>query len=81
MAHMLGSPQAWTSDALDRVAGLLMSLSAIGGRQAEPLPVLLARRELQPLPHFLEHYALQVRSYLRSRKLEDRWLDGLDELD
>jgi hypothetical protein len=80
-AHVLGPADAWTSRKLDQVSGLLMSMSAIGGQQAEPLPLVLARRELQPLNGFLEHYALQVRHYLRSRKLEEGWLEGLDELD
>jgi hypothetical protein len=80
-AHVLGSPERWTARALDRVAGLLMGMSAIGGRQAEPLPILLARRELRPLPGFLEHYARQVRAHLHHRKLEAGWLEGLDELD
>ncbi len=80
-AHMLGPAEAWTRDALDRVAGLLMALSAVGGREALPLPILLAERELRPLDSFLKHYALQVRGHLRSRKLETVWLEGLNDLD
>jgi hypothetical protein len=80
-AHMLGAPDLWTRDALDRVSGLLMALSAVGGREAVPLPLLLAHRELRPLDGFLNHYALSVRGHLRSRKLEHGWLDGLDDLD
>lgn len=80
-AHMLGAPELWTRDALDHVAGLLMALSSVGGREAVPLPLLLAERELRPLSGFLKHYALSVRGHLRSRKLEQGWLDGLDDLD
>jgi hypothetical protein len=80
-AHMLGAPELWTREALDRVAGLLMALSAVGGREATPLPLLLADRELRPLDGFLNHYAHQVRGHLRSRKLEQGWLDGLNDLD
>jgi hypothetical protein len=80
-AHMLGAPDLWPRDALDRVAGLLMALSAVGGREAVPLPLLLAHRELRPLDGFLNHYALSVRGHLRSRKLEQGWLDGFDDLD
>ncbi len=80
-AHVLGSPEKWTTRKIDEVAGMLMAMSAIGGRQAEPLPLLLANRELAPLSSFLENYARQVRHHLRSRKLEEGWLDGLDELD
>ena len=80
-AHVLGPPEKWTTRKIDEVAGLLMAMSAIGGRQAEPLPVLLANRELAPLGSFLENYSRQVRHHLRSRKLEEGWLDGLDELD
>lgn len=80
-AQVLGGPQAWTQAAIDRLAGLLMAMSAIGGREAEPLPLLLARRELMPLGPFLKSYALQVRAHLRSRKLEAGWLDDVDALD
>lgn len=80
-SHMLGPPELWTRDALDRVAGLLMGLSAVGGREAVPLPLLLAQRELRPLDGFLKNYALSVRGHLRSRKLEQGWLGGLDDLD
>jgi len=80
-AHVLGPPEKWPAQKIDEVAGLLMAMSAIGGRQAEPLPLLLANRELAPLSSFLEHYARQVRHHLRSRKLEEGWLNELDELD
>ncbi len=80
-AHVLGPAEKWPAKKLDEVAGLLMAMSAIGGRQAQPLPLLLAERELAPLSSFLENYARQVRQHLSSRKLEDGWLDGLDELD
>lgn len=79
--HVVGPPEKWTTRKLDEVAGLLMAMSSIGGRQAQPLPLLLANRELAPLSSFLENYARQVRLHLRSRKLEDGWLNGLDELD
>ncbi len=80
-AHVLGPAEKWPVKKIDEVAGLLMAMSAIGGRQAQPLPLLLAERELAPLSSFLENYSRQVRQHLSSRKLEDGWLDGLDELD
>lgn len=80
-AHVLGLPERWSARKIDEVASLLMAMSAIGGRQAEPLPLLLAERELAPLGAFLEDYARKVRQHLRSRKLEEGWLEGLDELD
>ena len=80
-AHMLGSPDEWTAHDIDRVAGLLMAMSAIGGERAEPLPIMLANRELTPLEPFLESYAREVCSHMRNRTLEQEWLGGLDELD
>jgi hypothetical protein len=80
-AHALGEPGTWTCEAIDRVAGLLMAMSAVGGREAVPLPILLAERELQPLRGFLDNYGSQVRGHLRGRKLEQGWLEGLDDLD
>jgi hypothetical protein len=80
-AHVLGPPDRWPARKIDELASLLMAMSAVGGRQAEPLPLLLAERELAPLGAFLEDYARKVRQHLRSRKLEEGWLEGLDELD
>jgi hypothetical protein len=80
-AHMLGSPDQWSASDLDRVAGLLMAMSAIGGERAEPLPIMLANRELTPLEPFLESYAREVSHHMRNRTLEQEWLGGLDELD
>jgi hypothetical protein len=80
-AHVLGPAEKWTARKLDEIAGLLMAMSAIGGQKAEPLPLLLARRELRPLKGFLQRYALEVRHLLRSREIESGWLEGLDELD
>ncbi len=80
-AHMLGDPKSWSRQALDRVGGLLMSLCAVGGREAVPLPIMLAERELRPLGRFLENYARQVRAHLHSRDLERGWLEGLGDLD
>lgn len=80
-AHVLGPVEKWTRRKLDEIAGLLMGMNAIGGQKAEPLPLLLARRELKPLASFLEHYARELRHILQSRKIESDWLHGLDELD
>ena len=80
-AHLLGPSESWDSKSLDFVAGILMATSAIGGHRAEPLPLLLARRELRPLTGFLENFAREVRQHLQSRKLEAAWLSNLNELD
>lgn len=80
-AQMLGEPELWTQAGIDRLAGLLMAMSAIGGREAEPLPLLLARRELAPLVPFIKNYAMMVREHLRTGKLESVYLDNLDSLD
>jgi hypothetical protein len=80
-AQLLGPESGWTTRKLDDIAGLLMGLSAIVGPKAKPLPIMLAQRELNPAKGFLESYVRQVREHLRSRKLEEGWLDGLDELD
>lgn len=81
LAQVLGPAEAWSPRKLDEIAGLLMAMSGIGGRHSETLPLLLARRELRPLENYLKSYALEVRQHLLSRKIEQRWLDGLDELD
>lgn len=80
-AHALGPAQAWSRHKIDEITGLLMALSAIGGEKAAPLPILLARRELSPLAAFLQDYVRKVRDHLRSRKIEEGWLEGLEDLD
>lgn len=81
LAHALGPPERLSASALDRIAGVLMSLSAVGGERAEPLPLMLAERELKPLEPFLQNYAMEIRQHLRNRTLEQEWLTNLEELD
>jgi hypothetical protein len=81
-AHIVGPPDTWTSKMVDSIAGILMAMSTIGGQRAEPLPLLLARRELKkPLEQSLELYSREVRRYLKSRINEAAWLSDLDALD
>ncbi len=64
--HFLGGKHPWSTTELDQIAGLLMGMSAIGGRVADPLPLLLARRGLQPLAGFLEHFGGQISEQMRN---------------
>jgi hypothetical protein len=39
----------------------------------------LAQRELKALDHFLESYRRGIAQEMRSRRIEDAWLEELDE--
>ena len=81
-AHMAGPSELWTHRMINTVAGILMATCTIGGPRAEPLPLMLARRELKkPLEQSLEFYSREVRRYLKNRINEAAWLSDLDAFD
>lgn len=55
-----------------------MTLIAIGGVEARPLPILLADRELEALGPFLEAYGHEVQQQIRRRGVETQWLEDLE---
>ena len=56
-----------------------MALTATGGEKALPFPIQLAQRELKALEHFLENYRRGIAQEMRSRRIEDAWLEELDD--
>lgn len=79
--QLVGPKDMWSSEGLDRIAGQLLALSAVGGLRANPLPLSLAARRLTPLKPFLINFAREVHAQLRSRRIENTWLQDLDALD
>lgn len=79
-AHMIGAVDLWTAKKLDKISAILMGMSSIG-KEGLPLPLMLAKRELGPLDHFLQNYTREIKHHLRTRKFEDSWLKNISELD
>lgn len=78
LMQLVGDAPAWTTEAIDRIVGLCMALTAVGGTAATPLPVQLAERELTALGPFLEHYSRSVAGELNRRDIERIWLSDFD---
>lgn len=78
LMQLVGDAPAWTTEAIDRIVGLSMALTAVGGTAATPLPVQLAERELTALGPFLEHYSRSVAGELNRRDIERIWLSDFD---
>jgi hypothetical protein len=78
LMQLIGDAPAWTASAIDKIVGLTMALTAVGGAASAPLPVQLAERELNALGPFLEHYSRSVAGELKRRELEDIWLSDWD---
>ena len=57
-----------------------MALTVTGGRQAWPMPILLAARELTALEGFIEHYRAGVHGEMKNKSIEDVWLSEIDDL-
>ncbi len=78
LMQLVGDAPAWSAATLDRVVGLTMALTAVGGAASAPLPVQLAERELGALGPFLEHYSRSVASEIKRRDIETIWLSDWD---
>lgn len=78
LMQLIGDAPEWTREAIDRVVGLTMALTAVGGAMSAPLPVQLAERELNALGPFLEHYSRSVAAEIKRRDIESIWLSDWD---
>ncbi|HVA48996.1 MAG TPA: hypothetical protein VNH11_21720 [Pirellulales bacterium] len=80
LLELVGDEPGWKAADLDRLVGAVMALTVVAGRQAWPLPVQLAERELNALDGFLKHYRHCLHEEMKSKEIEDVWLSELDEL-
>jgi hypothetical protein len=79
LLQFMGDEPQWARANIDRLAGQIMAITALGGRKALPLPVQLAAREQRALDQFIEYYARSVKDQIRRREVEDLWLSDIDE--
>ena len=78
LMQLVGDAPAWSAEAIDRIVGLTMALTAVGGTAATPMPMQLAECELNALRPFLEHYSRSVAGELKRRDIESIWLSDFD---
>ena len=79
LIQLIGDAPLWTQAEINRVVGIAMTLTAVGGAEAAPLPVQLADKELTALEPFLDHYRRSVAIEMKQRHIEDTWLGGLGQ--
>lgn len=80
LLQLVGNEPGWQVSDLDRLVGAVMALTVVAGKQAWPLPIQLADRELNSLDGFLKHYQHCLHEEMKSKQIEDVWLSELDEL-
>ena len=80
LLHFVGSEREWNLHHLDKVAGQVMAVSIIGGREALALPIQLAAREQRALDSFIDFYRRSVSDEIKGRGIEDAWLSDLDAI-
>ena len=80
LVQLIGDEPDWGCSDLDELIGQLMALTVTGGRQAWPMPILLAARELTALEGFIEHYRAGVHGEMKNKSIEDVWLSEIDDL-
>lgn len=80
LLQIIGDEPGWRGADLDELTGRLMALTVAGGKQAWPMPVQLAMRELASLDGFIEHYKAGIHGEMKKRNIEDVWLSELDDL-
>jgi hypothetical protein len=81
LLQLIGDAPAWDAAGIDLITGNVMALTATGGEKALPFPILLAQRELRALDHFLENYRRGIAQEMRNRRIEDAWLEELDDFE
>ena len=79
LLQLIGDAPGWDAAGMDLITGNVMALTTTGGEKALPLPIQLAQRELRALEHFLENYRRGIAQEMRSRRIEDTWLEELDD--
>lgn len=79
LLQLIGDAPGWDAGGMDLITGNVMALTATGGEKALPFPIQLAQRELKALDHFLENYRRGIAQEMRSRRIEDAWLEELDD--
>lgn len=79
LLQLIGDAPGWDAIGIDVITGGVMALTATGGEKALPFPIQLAQRELNALKQFLENYSRGIAQEMRSRRIEDAWLEELDE--
>ena len=79
LLQLIGDAPGWDAAGMDLITGNVMALTTSGGEKALPLPIQLAQRELRALEHFLENYRRGIAQEMRSRRIEDTWLEELDD--
>lgn len=80
LVQLIGDEPAWGCADLDDLCGQLMALTVTGGRNAWPMPIQLAARELSSLDGFIEHYRAGVHSEMKNKSIENVWLSEIDDL-
>jgi len=80
LLQLIGDAPGWDAPGIDLITGQVMALTATGGEKALPFPIQLALRELKALEYFLESYRRGIAQEMRSRRIEDAWLEELDDV-
>jgi hypothetical protein len=79
LLQLIGDAPGWDAAGMDLITGNVMALTTTGGEKALPFPIQLAQRELRALEHFLENYRRGIAQEMRSRRIEDAWMEELDD--
>ena len=77
----IGAPGQWSSEALDRLAGLTAFLTMHDNPRAKPLPLWYAERLVRMPRDVLVSYLRSTLGMLKDRSAERAWLEGLDAME
>jgi hypothetical protein len=78
LLQLIGDAPGWDAAGIDLITGNVMALTTTGGEKALPFPIQLAQRELRALDQFLENYRRGIAQEMRSRRIEESWLEESD---
>jgi len=75
----LGPPDRWTSEGLDRLAGIVTYLTLHDHPRALPLPLWYATRFARVRDKLLYGYRAAMTQVLREQTVDRAWLEGVDQ--
>ena len=76
----IGMRDSWTSDDLDKLAGLISYLTIHDNPKMKPLPLWFAEQLVRMPKEVLISYLKSTLAMLRDKEVDQTWLEGIDTI-
>jgi hypothetical protein len=76
----IGKRDSWSTDSLDKLAGLISYLTIHDNPKMKPLPLWFAEQLVRMPKEVLISYLKSTLAMLRDREVDQTWLEGIDTI-